>query len=145
MMVNVPAPAMTQMQVTVPAGIGPGMPFIDNTPGGGQMEVTCPPDAVAGGQMLVNVPAATIGSVAAVAPTVLAEAEPIVMGVVMDAQLVAAQPVAAPQAQEMARASMHDPNLHSTSARSTCLYPAAHGSHWSWRVDPILRHRARRA
>ena len=49
--------AMQQMQVTVPAGVGPGMAFQVNTPAG-PMQVTCPPGATAGGQMLVNVPAA---------------------------------------------------------------------------------------
>ena len=44
---------MQQMQVTVPAGVSPGMPFMVNTPTG-QVQVTCPPGVSAGGQMLVN-------------------------------------------------------------------------------------------
>ena len=50
------------MQVTVPPGVGPGMPFMVNTPTG-QMQVTCPPDAVSGGQMIVNVPAQQVPQV----------------------------------------------------------------------------------
>ena len=46
-----------QMQVTVPAGVGPGTPFLVNTPSG-QMQVTCPLNASAGSQMIVNVPMA---------------------------------------------------------------------------------------
>ena len=45
---------MQQMQVTVPEGIGPGMPFMVNTPSG-LMQITCPQGVTAGGQMLVNV------------------------------------------------------------------------------------------
>ena len=48
---------MQQMQVTVPPGIGPGMPFAVNTPAGQTLQVVCPPDAVPGSPMLVNVPA----------------------------------------------------------------------------------------
>ena len=86
-----------QMQVTVPAGVGPGMPFMVDTPSG-QVQVTCPPGAMAGGQMLVNVPAAQ--------PVMMVQAVPdqIVMGVAMDAPM--AQPVAAPNAQEMGRGKM---------------------------------------
>ena len=54
--------AMQQMQVTVPDGVGPGMPFIVNTPGG-QMQVTCPVDANAGSPMIVNVPQAVVQAV----------------------------------------------------------------------------------
>ena len=46
-----------EMQVTVPAGVGPGTPFLVNTPSG-QMQVTCPLNASAGSQMIVNVPMA---------------------------------------------------------------------------------------
>ena len=45
-----------QMQVIVPAGIGPGMSFIVSTPSGQQMQVVCPPNAAAGSPMIVNVP-----------------------------------------------------------------------------------------
>ena len=45
-----------QMQVIVPAGVGPGMSFIVNTPSGQQMQVVCPPNATAGSPMIVNVP-----------------------------------------------------------------------------------------
>ena len=48
---------MQQMQVTVPPGIGPGMPFAVNTPAGQTLQVVSPPDAVPGSPMLVNVPA----------------------------------------------------------------------------------------
>ena len=77
----------SQMQVTVPAGIGPGMQFLVNTPSG-QMQVTCPPDAQAGGQMLVNVPLPQ--AMAAPVPMVMAQwsssvADPMMMGKPMDA------------------------------------------------------------
>ena len=77
--------AMLQQQmVTVPAGVGPGMPFMVNLQDGSQMQVTCPPDAQAGGQMIVNVP-------------MVAAPEPLMMGTVLQEQapvpLVAATPV----------------------------------------------------
>ena len=80
--------AMLQQQmVTVPAGVGPGMPFMVNLQDGSQMQVTCPPDAQAGGQMIVNVP-------------MVAAPEPLMMGTVLQEQapvpLVAATPVLAP-------------------------------------------------
>ena len=54
--VAVPVTAVAQpMQVTVPAGIGPGMQFPVDTPAGGQMQVTCPPGATAGMQIMVNI------------------------------------------------------------------------------------------
>ena len=34
-----------QMQVIVPAGVGPGMSFIVSSPSGQQMQVVCPPNA----------------------------------------------------------------------------------------------------
>ena len=46
------ARAMDQMQVTVPAGVGPGMAFRSTRPEG--MQVVCPEGVSAGGQMLVN-------------------------------------------------------------------------------------------
>ena len=66
------------MQVTVPAGIGPGMPFMVNTPSG-QMQVTCPQGVMAGGQMLVNVPDAQPAMVQAVPAG--AEQGGVVMGI----------------------------------------------------------------
>ena len=50
------APIAQQMQVTVPAGIGPGMPFAVITPSGQQMTATCPPGASAGGVVMLSVP-----------------------------------------------------------------------------------------
>mmetsp|Transcript_2037 Transcript_2037/g.6102 ORF Transcript_2037/g.6102 Transcript_2037/m.6102 type:complete len:213 (+) Transcript_2037:88-726(+) len=76
---------MQQMQATVPAGVGPGMAFQVNTPSG-PMQVTCPPDATAGSQMMVNVPV-----------VVMAEA------IGGDGAVVAAQPVAAPTPMVMAQ------------------------------------------
>ncbi len=73
-----------EMQVTVPAGVGPGMPFLVNTPSG-QMQVTCPPNASAGGQMIVNVP---------MAPPAMQMAQPM-MAQPMMAQPMMAQPVMA--------------------------------------------------
>jgi hypothetical protein len=46
-----------QMQVQVPAGIGPGMKFRIAAPGRDQFEVTCPPDASEGMTISVTVPA----------------------------------------------------------------------------------------
>ena len=62
---------MSQMQVTVPAGIGPGMPFLVNMPGA-QMQVTCPEGVSAGGQM--NITTAVV--MAAPAPMQMAQAAP---------------------------------------------------------------------
>ena len=67
---------MQQMQVTVPAGIGPGMPFTVATPAG-QMQVVCPEGAVAGGQMVVNVPVSAV-----VQPTPMQVVQPTAMQVV---------------------------------------------------------------
>ena len=69
---------MEQMEVTVPAGVSPGMPFSVNTPAG-QMQVTCPPDAYAGGKMVVNVPTAQPGIQLAMAQPVMAAPQPMVM------------------------------------------------------------------
>ena len=44
----------TQMQVTVPEGVGPGMPFIVETPIG-HMQVICPSGVAAGGQIIIAV------------------------------------------------------------------------------------------
>ena len=66
--------------MTVPAGIGPGMPFMVNAPGGEQMQVVCPPNAQAGMQMLVNVPVATVP-------------EPIMMGFALSEQTATPVPV----------------------------------------------------
>ena len=58
---------MSQMQVIVPLGVGPGMPFIVNTPAG-SMQVTCPLDATAGSSIIVNVPQQTPAPVAIAYP-----------------------------------------------------------------------------
>ena len=89
---------MQQMQVTVPAGVGPGMAFQVNTPAG-PMQVTCPPGATAGGQMLVNVPAA---------PQPVVMAQPVSP---RDTPVVAAQPIAAPQPMVMAQPMMAQPMM----------------------------------
>ena len=97
----------TQMQVVVPAGVSPGMPFQVNTPAG-SMQVVCPPGAMAGSPMIVNVPLAL--GVPPVAQA--AAAEPLVMGMAVDAShggvvVVAAQPVAsAPVPHTMMHGSM---------------------------------------
>ena len=118
---------MQQMQVTVPAGIGPGMPFTVLTPAG-QMQVVCPEGAVAGGQMVVNVPAVQSAQpMPIVQPTMMAAppvaSAPIIMGatVVEQPMMMAAPPqpqvmavvqpqpqvmAAPPQPQAMARAPM---------------------------------------
>ena len=79
---------MQQMQVTVPKGIGPGMPFQVNTPTG-PMQVVCPDGAFAGGQMMVNVP---------MAPAPLVMATPVGMGAspTMMAALTTILPIMAP-------------------------------------------------
>ena len=79
---------MQQMQVTVPAGVGPGMPFQVNTPTG-PMQVTCPPNVTAGGQMLVNVPAAPQPVVMATA----VPAQPMAMAVPAQPMMAAPQPM----------------------------------------------------
>ena len=71
--------AMEQMQVIVPAGVGPGQAFQVNTPGG-PMQVVCPPDASAGKPMMVNVPAAQPVAVAMAQSMPIAMAEPMQMG-----------------------------------------------------------------
>ena len=55
--------AMSQMQVIVPLGVGPGMPFVVNSPAG-SVQVTCPLHATAGSSIIVNVPQQTPAPVA---------------------------------------------------------------------------------
>ena len=52
-----------QMQVTVPEGVSPGMPFQVITPNG-PVQVTCPPGMSGGGLLLVNVPVPVVDAVA---------------------------------------------------------------------------------
>ena len=66
---------MQQMQVTVPDGVGPGMPFIVDTPAG-QMQVICPVDATAGGPMIVNVPVQAVVAQAVLPMAAVVEAVP---------------------------------------------------------------------
>ena len=88
------------MQVTVPAGVSAGMPFVVNTPAG-QMQVTCPPGASAGGQMIVNVPAAPAPMVMAQeAPMVVAEQ--VFMGQALEPMAQPLAPVGQPVGQPMA-------------------------------------------
>ena len=89
-----PGQQMQQMQVTVPAGIGPGMSFMVNTPSG-MIQVTCPQGVTAGGQMLVHVPAAQLATVQAVPAG--AEQGGVVMGMVLPDE-----PVVAPVPMQMA-------------------------------------------
>lgn len=58
------------MQVTVPAGIGPGDAFTIGTPDGQQMQVTCPPNSGAGQVLAISVPAAPVVVTATVVPIV---------------------------------------------------------------------------
>ena len=82
---------MQQMQVTVPAGIGPGMPFTVLTPAG-QMQVVCPEGAVAGGQMVVNVPMSGTPAVQSAQP--MQVVQPVAMQVVQPvAQMGAEAPI----------------------------------------------------
>ena len=60
--------AMSQMQVIVPLGVGPGMPFIVNSPAG-SVQVTCPLHATAGSSIIVNVPQQTPAPVAIAYPS----------------------------------------------------------------------------
>ena len=52
--VGQPTADRTHVQVVVPAGVGPGIAFMVNTPSG-QMQVTCPQGVSAGMPMMVNV------------------------------------------------------------------------------------------
>ena len=85
---------MQQMQVTVPDGVGPGMPFIVSTPAG-PMQVICPVNATAGGAMVVNVP---VQAVVVQAVPMAAEVEVVPQGVVVQA--------VAPQSSTMSRGQM---------------------------------------
>ena len=114
---------MQQMQVTVPAGIGPGMPFTVATPAG-QMQVVCPEGAVAGGQMVVNVPVSAVVQPTAMqvvqpvaqegapAPIIMGTTvveQPMMMAASWQPQVMATPPphtTAPPQPQAMARAPM---------------------------------------
>ena len=91
------------MQVTVPPGIFPGMPFLVET-AAGQMQVTCPPDATQGQQMLVNVPVAQPTAVPMGEPMAEPMAQPMCQPMV-----VAAMPVVAPDPQVMAVPGMQAP------------------------------------
>lgn len=46
----------SQMQVTIPAGVGEGQNFLVQTPAGGQMQVTVPPGSAAGQTIMISVP-----------------------------------------------------------------------------------------
>ena len=48
--------AVPQMQVTVPPNIGPGMPFLVQTPHG-VMQVTCPQGVMGGVRIIIGIPA----------------------------------------------------------------------------------------
>ena len=80
------------MQVTVPPGVQPGMPFQVNTPAG-PMQVVCPPDAIAGSPMLINVPAAVV----APQPVIMAEAmaAPVIMATPVEPTVTPMAPVGA--------------------------------------------------
>ena len=64
------------MKVTVPDGVGPGMPFAVNTPSGQTFTTVCPEGVAAGGEVMISVPApgtaaavtSSTSSTAAVAP-----------------------------------------------------------------------------
>ena len=65
-------PAMTSVMVTCPPGMKPGDAVQVAGPGGQMLQVQVPPGVVAGGQFMVQVPAA--------APVVMAQATPPVVG-----------------------------------------------------------------
>ena len=76
--------ATQQMQVVVPAGVVPGMPFQVNTPSG-PMQVVCPEGATAGSSMIVNVPAMPVATAQPIASAAVMTAEPeVMMGTVLD-------------------------------------------------------------
>ena len=81
------------MQVTVPAGVQPGMKFVVNTPGG-PMEVECPPGASAGAPMIVNVPAAPVPMATPImaAPVPMVMAAPVGVGAPQMGTVVASTP-----------------------------------------------------
>ena len=106
----------TQMQVVVPAGVGPGMPFQVNTPTG-PMQVVCPPGVAAGSPITINVPANV--PVAVAQPMVVA-AQPI-GAVAAESGLMMGTAVDVPQAsapvpQGMNRQSEMDNRMHEVSS-----------------------------
>ena len=95
---------MQQMQVIVPPGIGPGMPFTVLTPAG-QMQVVCPEGAVAGGQMVVNVPAVQSAQPMPIVQPMMMAAPPVASAPIIMGATVVEQPMemaAPPQPQVMA-------------------------------------------
>ena len=108
---------MQQMQVTVPAGIGPGMPFTVATPAG-QMQVVCPEGAVAGGQMVVNVPVSAV-----VQPTAMQVVQPVAMQVVQPVAQVGAPAPIIMQPMQMATASWEQPQVMATPQPHTAAPP----------------------
>lgn len=96
-----------QMQVVIPEGVSPGMPFQVITPSG-PMQVVCPPGAAAGSPIMVSVP---VVAQAVAQPMVVAAQsmeEPIMMGTALDASqgatMVGSAP--APQSMSMQRSEM---------------------------------------
>ena len=73
------------MQVVIPEGVSPGMPFQVNTLSG-PMQVVCPPGAAAGSPIMVHVPVNVVAQAVAQPIVVAAQPmeEPIMMGTAMD-------------------------------------------------------------
>ena len=67
---------MQQMQVQVPAGVGPGMGFMVAGPDGSQFQVQCPPDAKEGMMITVAVPTPAV----AVAQPMMMAQQPVGFG-----------------------------------------------------------------
>ena len=72
---------MQQMQVQVPAGVGPGMGFMVAGPDGSQFQVQCPPDAKEGMMITVAVPTPAV----AVAQPMMMAQQPVGFGQQTDA------------------------------------------------------------
>ena len=125
-------PDEQMMQVIVPAGVGPGMPFQVDTPAG-PMQVTCPPNAAAGSQMMFNVPAA---------PQPVAMAVPMMavpMADALSAACTAAECInALEQIRDEASGGHNDPTARSDLAAAAKLKKEQLGADWTVDVAEAL-------
>lgn len=127
-----------QMQVTVPAGVSPGMLFQVNTPAG-PMQVTCPNGATAGSSMVVNVPMAPVVVEAVAMPLT---DQPAVMVAPQPMQMMVQPTGAMPMAHTMHR-ELHKVPLdlgNKVPDEPPPLLAALSGTDWSLVVQHINEH-----